>query len=174
MVDLKIVVDHDKIEYNGPFDANSMFRMIENHLWERGYDKRMDKDFEVHTQSGKFAEWQYTPWKKITDYIRYMVKVRVLLYNITKVDVKQDKRKNTIDNGKVVIYIDGYMDYDYDNYWEHHPMLFFFRMVFDRFVFKAYTERFEQRLTHDINTLHDSIEKFFNMHRNYTLISRPA
>ena len=171
---LKIVVDHDKLEYTGPFDANSLLRMIENHLWERGFDKRMDKDFEVHSHGEKFIEWQYAPWKKITDYISYIVKIRVLGYNLVKADVKQNGKKSKVDSGKVVIFIDGYLLYDYDSYWDNKPFLFFLRTMYDYFVFKAYTERFEQRLVHDINTLHDSIEKFFNMHRHYKLISRPA
>ncbi|MBI4452269.1 hypothetical protein HY637_02475 [Candidatus Woesearchaeota archaeon] len=171
---LKIVVDHDRIEYNGPFEANNLFRLIENFLWERGFDKKQEKDFEIHSQGEKFVEWQYAPWKKITDYIRYIVKVRILGYHLVKTDLNVNGRKTRTDTGRVVVFIDGYMEYDYDSYWDNHPFLFFLRTIYDYFVFKAYTERFEQRLVHDINTLHDSIEKFFNMHRHYSLVSRPA
>ena len=84
---LKMVVDHEKIEYSGPFNANDLFRMIDNFVFERGFDKRQDKDFEHSTPTGKFIEWQISPWKKITDYIRYIIKVRVLCYELLKTDV---------------------------------------------------------------------------------------
>lgn len=168
---LKIVVDHKKIEYSGPFDLSDLFRLIENFLWERGFDKRQDKDFEQNTPSGKFVEWVYSPWKKITDYIRYIVKVRVLGFDIVKVDVKNSGKKGKVDNGRVVIFIDAFMEYDYDNYWDDRPFLFFWRTVYDYFVHKVYSENFEQRLVHDANHLYDAIEKFFNIHRHYMVIS---
>ena len=169
---LKIVVDHEKIEYSGPFDANDLFRMIDNFVFERGFDKRQDKDFEQNTANGKFLEWQVTPWKKITDYIKYIIKVRVLGYEIVKVDAVTDKKKSKVDKGRLIIVIDGFMEYDYDNYWDDKPFLFFLRTVYDYFVFKAYTERFEQRLVHDINHLEQNIEKFLNIYGHYSIRSR--
>ena len=169
---LKIVVDHEKIEYSGPFDGNDLFRMINNFLFERGFDLRQDKDFEQNTANGKFLEWQISPWKKITDYIRYIIKVRVLGYDIVNIDAFTDKKKAKIEKGRVIIVIDGYMEYDYKSYWDDKPILFFLRTVFDYFVFKAYTERFEQRLVHDINHLHVNIEKLLNMYSHYHVRSR--
>lgn len=169
---LKIVVDHEKIDYSGPLNTNDLLRMINNFVFERGFDKRQDKDFEQNTHNGKFIEWQISPWKKITDYIRYIIKVRVLGYDILKTDAKYGGKKTKIDNGRVIVVIDGFVEYDYDNYWDDKPFLFFLRTIYDYFVFKAYTERFEHMLVHDINHLHDQIEKFFNLYRHYAVISK--
>ena len=169
---LKIVVDHEKIDYSGPFDAGDLLRAIENFLWERGFDKKQDTDFEQNTSKGKCIEWQISPWKKMTDYIRYIVKVRVLGYDLVKADAVSNSRKTKVDNGRVIIVIDGFMEYDYDSKWEDVPIFHFLRTIYDYFVFKVYTERFEQRLVHDINHLHDCIERFFNIYRHYTVISR--
>lgn len=171
---LKIVVDHEKLEYSGPFDANALLRNIENFIWEKGYDKKQEKDFEQNTERGKFIEWQYSPWKKITDYLQYIIKIRVLGYELLKADIVMHGKKTKVENGRVIIVIDGFMHYDYDSYWDDKPILHFLRTVYDYFVFKAYTENFEQRLVHDINHLHDHIEKFFNMYRHYKIISKPA
>ena len=174
MSHLKIVVDHEKIDYSGPVNVSDLLRMIENFVFERGFDKKQDKDFEQNTSNGKSLEWQISPWKKITDYVRYIIKVRVLGYDILKADSVVDGKKTKIDNGRLIIVIDGFMEYDYDSRWDERPFLLFLRTVYDYFVFKAYTERFEQRLVHDVNHLHDNIEKFFNLYRHYTVISKPA
>ena len=168
----KIIVDHEKIEYRGPFDANDLFRHIDVFTFEKGFDKRQDKDIEINTQNGKFIEWQVSPWKKITDYIRYIIKVRVIVHDLVKIDAVTDRKKSKIDSGKVLIVIDAFMEFDYDSYWDGKPMLFFLRTIYDYFVFKAYTERFEQRLAHDVNHLHDTLERFFNMYRNYSVTSK--
>ena len=168
----RIIVDHEKIEYSGPFDANDLFRHIDTFVFEKGFDKRQDKDFEVNNASGKFIEWQISPWKKITDYIRYIIKVRVLVHDMVKMDAFEGKKKTKLDNGRVLIVLDAFMEYDYDNYWDDKPFLFFLRTVYDYFVFKAYTENFEQKLVHDVNHLHDTLERFFNMYRHYSVISQ--
>lgn len=169
---LSIVVDHDKIEYSGPFPATELFRMIENFLFERGFDKRQDKDFEHSTEKGKFIEWQISPWKKITDYIRYIIKIRILAYDLVKSEITINKKKSKIENGRIFIVIDGFIESDYDSYWDDKPILLFFRTLYDKFIFKTYTEKFEQTLVHDINTLHHQIEKFLNIYRHYAVISR--
>ena len=94
---LKIVVDHEKIDYSGPFNANDLFRMIENYVFEKGFDKKQDKDFEQNTPSGKSIEWQISPWKKITDYVRYMIKVRVLGHDFVKTDVMVDGKRKKVE-----------------------------------------------------------------------------
>ena len=169
---VKIIVDHDKIDYSGPLDVNSLLRMIDNFIWERGFDKKQDKDFEQNTSNGKFIEWQISPWKWITDYIRYIIKVRVLGYDIVKTDVVNDGKKTKVDNGRIIIVIDGFVEYDLQSRWEQNPVFHFIRAIYDNFIFKSYTERFEQVLVNDINHLHNHIEKFLNLYRHYSVISR--
>lgn len=171
---VKIVVDHEKIDYSGPLNVNDLLRMIENFIWEKGFDKRQDKDFEQNTHHGKFIEWQISPWKIITDYVRYIIKVRVLGYDIVKTDFVFHDKKTKVDNGRIIIVIDGFIEYDVDSKWQDKPILHFLRVMYDHFIFKAYTERFEHMLVHDVNHLHDHIEKFFNLYRHYTVISKQA
>lgn len=171
---IKIVVDHEKIDYSGPLELSNLFRMIENFIWERGFDKRQDKDFENNTTNGRFIEWQISPWKWITDYTRYIIKVRVLGYDLVKTDALNNGKKTRVDSGRIIIVIDGFVEYDLQSRWEDKPILHFLRAIYDNFIFKVYTERFEQVLVHDINHLHDNIEKFFNLYRHYTVMSKPA
>ena len=169
---IKLIVDHEKIDYSGPLEVTNLLRTIENFIWERGFDKRQEKDFEQNTERGKFIEWQIAPWKTITDYTRYIIKVRVLGYDIIKTDVVKNGKKMKVDDGRIIIVIDGFVEYDVESRWEQKPIFHFLRTLYDKFIFKAYTERFEQRLVHDINHLHDHIGKFLNIYRHYTIISR--
>ena len=171
---LKIIVDHEKIDYSGPCNITDLFNMIENFVYERGFNKRQDKDFEHNTPNGKFIEWQIAPWKFVTEYVRYIIKLRVMGYDILKTDMVNNGKKTKIDNGRLIIIIDGFVEYDPESRWDSKPMLQFLRTIYDYFVFKAYTERFEQVLVHDINHLKDNIEKFLNIYRSYKIISRPA
>ncbi|MBI1935774.1 hypothetical protein HYS31_05020 [Candidatus Woesearchaeota archaeon] len=174
MGNVKIVVDHDKIDYSGPLDITELFKMIENFIFYMGFDKRQDKDFEQNTQNGKFLEWQISPWKWITDYTRYIIKVRILGYDLVKANVVNEGKKSKVDNGRIVVTIDAFVEYDLQGRWQDKPFLYFIGQMYDHFIFKVYTERFEHMLTHDVNRLHHEIEKFLNMRRSYKVISVPG
>ena len=173
MSEVRIIVDHMKLEYSGVFNLNEFFRMVEAWLFERGFEKRTDRNEELVTPTGKFVEWEIRPWKKISDYQRFFIKLRALMYDLKKVSVVKDKKKIELTQGRVLLYFDGYLEHDYEHRWDEAPLLFFFRSLYDKFVYKAYTERFEQRLTFDVHQLYDMTEKFFNMYRYYTPIRRP-
>ena len=131
----------------------------------------IQKEFEHDTQTGKHIEWQIRPWKQISDNLRYLIKIRVLIYNYKKVDAVVNKKKTKIGNGKVVIYLDAYAELDQHNRWEYIPIFKFLSSIYHNFVYKVYTERFEQRLTHDMNHLYHTIEQFFNMYKHYRVVS---
>ena len=172
MSQLRIIVDHLKLEYSGIFDAHEYFKVISSWLFERGYEKLTNRDEEITTPTGKFIEWEIRPWKKISDYQRFIIKMRTLMYDLKKVSVVQKKKKITLNQGKVLIYFDGYLEHDYEHRWDNNPLLVFFRSLYDAFIYKAYTERFEQRLTFDVHQLYDQMEKFFNMYRHYRVVTK--
>lgn len=169
---VKIIVDHDKIDYSGPLNLNSLLKMIELFLFERGFEKKQDKDFEQNTPNGKSIEWEISPWKWASDYARYIIRIRLIGYDMLKADSINNGKKIKVDNGRIIIVIDGFVEYDLQTRWENKPILHFLRAIYDNFIFKAYTERFEQTLVNDINHLHNQIEKFLNLYSHYSVISR--
>ncbi|MBW2976463.1 hypothetical protein KY347_03380 [Candidatus Woesearchaeota archaeon] len=172
MSELRLVVDHLRLNYNGPFNANDLFKHITAFLKERGWDLKTEKEFEQNTETGKHMEWQIKPWKRITDYVRYWPKIRILVYNYHKVDAVVDRKRVKVGNGRVIIYIDGYLELDETQRWEGLPIFQFLRSIYNNFVYKAYTERFEQRLSSDMHHLYHTIEQFFNMYRHYKVVSK--
>jgi len=174
MPELRIVVDHEKLEYEGMFDAVKLFEIIEAWMLERHYERKEDKNHEQDTPDGKFIEWQATPWKKVTDYMRYSIKMRILISNLKKVETFVDKKRKHLHHGKVNIVIDAFMDTDYDVRWENKPFLIFLRTMYDKFFYKVYTERFENRLTYDARYLYHLLEKYFNMAAHFKQVSRTS
>ena len=172
MSEMRLIVDHLRLNYNGPFDANALFKHINAFLFERGFDLKVDKEFEQNTKTGKHIEWQIIPWKRISDYTRHHIKIRALIYDYNKVDAIVDKKKVKVGNGRVVMYLDGYIEYDQEERWESVPFFQLMRTIYNNFIFKVYTERFEQRLSYDVHHLYDTIERFFNMYKHYKVVSK--
>lgn len=81
-------------------------------------------------------------------------------------------KKEKMSTGNILIYIDGYLEHDYEHRWEETPLLFFFRTIYDKFVYHGYTERFEQKIVHTSHILYDRLEKFFNFYTHYKVVSK--
>jgi len=172
MGDVRIIVDHMKLEYSGIFDTKALFKLIGSWFNQRQIQKRESKNFEQTLADGKYIEYEIAYWKKMSDYHRFIYKIRALFSGLKKVEIVQDNKKVKVMQGKVIFYLDGYIEHDYEHRWEWAPMLQFFRVMFDKFIYKYYTERFEQRITYDMHSLYDDLEKFFNMYRHYRPVSK--
>ncbi|HJO01409.1 MAG: hypothetical protein QF655_02275 [Candidatus Woesearchaeota archaeon] len=172
MSELRLIVDHLRLNYTGPFDANALFKHINAFLFERGWDSDIEKEFEQNVKTGKQIEVQIKCWKRISDYVRLWPKIRILVSDYNKVDAIVDKKKVKVGNGRVVIYIDAYLELDESQRWEGLPFFQFLRTIYNNFIYKVYTERFEQRLSYDMHHLYNTIEQFFNVYRSYKVVSK--
>jgi len=115
MADLRIIVDHVKLEYTGVFDSKAFFKLLGSWFVERGIEKKEVKSFEQNLADGKYIEHEIEYWKKISDYNRFIYKMRALFSGMKKVDVIQDGKKVQMNQGKVILYFDGYLEHDYNN-----------------------------------------------------------
>lgn len=172
MSELRIIVDHLKLDYRGVFEAKELFKLIGRWFYERHFQKKEDKCHEQNLPEGKFIEYEISHWKKISDSTRYVYKIRALFQNLKKVEVAREKKKIQLDQGRILIYFDGFIEHDYEHIWDERPLFVFFRTLYNKFIYKAYTERFEQRLTYDIHNLYNDIERFLNTYRYYKVVSR--
>ena len=95
-----------------------------------------------------------------------------MVSDYNKVDAIVDKKKVKVGNGRVVIYIDAYLELDESQRWEGLPFFQFLRVIYNNFIYKVYTERFEQRLSYDMHHLYNTIEQFFNVYKSYKVVSK--
>jgi len=172
MSELRIIVDHMKLDYSGLLDIKGLFKLINAWTMERAFQKKEDKNHEQNINGEKFIEYEISHWKKVSDYTRHVYKIRALFQNFKKVDVTLDSKRKKLDQGRILIYFDGFIEHDYEHRWDGNPLFVFFRTLYDKFVYRAYTNKFEQHITHDIHNLYNEIEKFLNTYRSYKVVSK--
>ena len=78
----------------------------------------------------------------------------------------QGKRKR-LDHGRILIYLDGFVEYDYESRWQHRPWFQFIRTLYVKFFYKRYSIHMEKMISDDCHQLYDMFERFFNMYRSY-------
>ena len=165
MVERDIIVDKLRLTYEGLFSVADLYKMIDEWFEEKGYDKREKKNVESVTPEGKFIEIEVEPWKKVTDYAKNIIKIRMIFSNIKEVTVEKDGIKVKLNQGKVQFVFDGYLETDYEHMWEGKPLFYFIRELFDKYFYKPYTTGFKQGVKEDLMHLYTNIKAFLNLYR---------
>jgi hypothetical protein len=175
MAEREVVVDKMRLGYEGLFKVTDLYKLIDGWLREKGYDKREKKMAESVTKKGKFIEWEIEPWKKITDYAKIVIKLRVIMTDIKEVEVEIDKSKVKMNQGQANFIFDAFVETDYENRWEGKPLFYFLRTVFDKYIFKPYTVGYQSNVLDDVNDLHARVKAFLNLYRfNDIVWTKPA
>jgi len=165
MAERRIIVDAMKLGYKGLFDATELYKMIDAYFRERAYTKHELRAYEHVYPSGKQVEVIKEPYRKISDYAKYVIRISLIMSNVKEVVVEKDGVKVKLNQGDVEIQFDGFLEMDYEHRWEKSPFFYFLRAVFDQFVFKVHTERFEAGLVEEVNDLHSQVKAFLNLYR---------
>ena len=165
MVETRTVVDKLRVTYEGIFSMHELHAVIDNWLREKGYDKMEKKNVEKVTPKGKDIELLLQPWKKITDYAKIILNIRLIATGITEVEIEKDGTKVKMNQGSVQLSFDGWLVTDYENRWEGKPIFFFLRQLFDRYVFKPYTMGYENAVAKDAGDIYGEVKAFLNLYQ---------
>lgn len=161
------VVDQENIKYTGFFDINELTRMIDLYFRTKAYDKRVIRDEEHVYKDHKFIHIWWEPYKKITDYIKFEVRIWVNIANVTQVTKEIDGVKTKLNKGEFDVRLDGFLITDYENRWEQKPLYFFFRTIFDKFIYKMQMAKYEALIKEHVMELKAEIASFLNLYRFY-------
>lgn len=165
MSEREVLIDKMRLTYEGLFDVVELYKLIDRFFKEKGYDKLERHNSERVTAEGKFIELELEPWKKITDYVKNVIKLRIVMSDVTEVVVKKDNVKVKLNKGKIKMVFDAYTETDYENRWEGKPLFFFMRTILDKFIFKPYTAGYRKNVMDDANHLYNKVKAFLNLYK---------
>ena len=165
MSEKKLVIDQLKLTYDGLFDLNGLWRLIDSWFYEKGYDRWEHKNFEQIMPTGKDIEIELLPWKKTTEYFKNTIRIRIKMVDVKDVEIEKKGVKLKINKGKVMIVFDGYLESDYENKWESRGIFFLIRTMFDKYFFRRQTDFYEKWLVNDLYDVHGRIQRFLNIYR---------
>ena len=165
MAERETLVDNYRLQYEGLFSVIDLYTMIDEYFEEKGYDKREKKNIERVTPEGKFIEIELEPYKKITDYAKSTIKVRLQMKDIKEVVVEKDGVKVKLNQGSIHLVFSCFLETDYEGKWETKPMFYFLRVLYDKFIYSSYTSQYKGEVVNDFNLLISQIRSFLNLYR---------
>src|SRR3989344_3631439 len=149
MAEMRLIVDQLKFSYEGPFDMPGLYRLIESFFYEKGFDKHEKLNQEMVLPTGREVRIEMIPYKNITDYFKLRVRIRIHANHLRKIEVEKEGAKIPIQEGKLMIIFEGFVESDRHGRWENTPFQWFLRTLFDKYIFKSHYLKAEQWLVSD-------------------------
>lgn len=165
MAEKKIVFKNKQLSFYGLFDMKGLFKTVNRWFAERGYTMYENKNFEDVYESDKKIVFELIPYKKVTDYHKFQIRVFASCESLKEADVELKGVKYKLLKGNIFMTLDGTLITDYENRWEGEARFFFFRTLIDKFIFKSHTREYESELVRDATELEEEIKSYLNMFR---------
>ncbi len=165
MPERRVIVDGLTLSYKGLFNLEELYKLIDHWQREKAYTKHELVNNEQVFKDGRHAEVEMEPYKKINDYAKYVLNIKIIVNGMKDAVIETDGKRVSLNDGNVEVRITGFLELDYEGRWEKRPLFYFIRSVFDQFVYKMNTERFEAGLVEEVNLLHSIVKGFLNLHR---------
>ncbi|MBI2147605.1 hypothetical protein HYU19_03950, partial [Candidatus Woesearchaeota archaeon] len=150
------------ISYEGLLDYKHFFRVMDFWFRDKFYDKFEKLNEEFVGPEGKFMDFEFTPWKKLSDYHKCTLKVEGKISSLKPVIVNIGGKDVKMHHGKVNMKLTGYLIVDY---WKRHnqPLPYFLRDLFDRYIYRHVTKKYYGMVVQHVTDLASVLEAYLNM-----------
>jgi hypothetical protein len=150
------------IAYDGLFNYRELFRIMDVWFREKFYDKWEKRNEQYMTPEGLCIETEFTPWKKVTDYFKIIIKIEITGTNLKEVEVEVQGKKQRMHQGKVSVKLTGYLVVDYEHKWSKAP-LYFLRDIYDKYIYWRITKKYIEATIEDVESLYNHLRSYLNM-----------
>lgn len=166
MSEKKQVLYDLRTTYSGPFVVEDFYAEVDNWIKEKGFEKEPKKRMEHVTKNGKKIEWVIEAHRHLDDLHHGIVVLRALLDNVKEAVIKKDGKKIRINNGDVLINIDGFIQSEiHGSFFQVKPIYFFIRTLIDKYIYNFWSFRWDGVVNSDARDLFKRITSFFNVQR---------
>ncbi|MEM4263923.1 MAG: hypothetical protein QW666_03470 [Candidatus Woesearchaeota archaeon] len=167
MVEIRSVAGKEVISYEGLFSVKELYKLINQIIDDKGYIPITSSTEETVEKTGKAIELDLMPFKKLTDYAKSVIKIKIRISDCKDVEITKDKKKHKLNKGKLWIEIDPYLETDYEHRWEATPYLYVIRTLFEKYIYTPFLSGFDKQVMDDTIFLKEQLKAFLNLYKLY-------
>lgn len=152
-----------KVKQKGVFDFKELYRFAYTWIVDKGYFLSEKTYSEKVGAEGKEIEIEWEAKRKISDYFRFVLKVKWRIIGMKDADAERDGVKVTINKGLPEIEVKGVLEKDYSGKWEGSPFFKFLRGMYDRYLIRSRIESYEDKLFGDADEFLAQVKAFLSL-----------
>lgn len=165
MSEKRLVVDQLGLVYKGVFNVKALYKEFSNWFYERGYENFEKRNVENITQTGRNIQLELRPYKRVAGYAVNQIRIKITMTDVKDIIMNKGEERVRLNQGDIDIKLDGYVETDYENRWENRPYFYFLRSLIDKYIWRIYTDKFENMIVADTHNLHTKIKAHLNLYR---------
>mgnify|MGYP001573425127 CR=1 FL=1 len=166
MSEKKQVLYDLRTSYNGPFSVEDFYAEVDSWIKEKGFEKDPKKKMEHVTKNGKKIEWVVEAHSHLDDLHHGVVVLRALLDNVKEIVTKKDGKKVRVNNGDVLININGFIEsHVHGSFYQTKPIYYFIRTLIDKYIYNFWSGKYDGVVNADCRDLFKRTQSFFNLQK---------
>ena len=170
MTEKNLVINQKKITYQGVFRTDELLSVIKEALLEKKYNYVEKKNEELVTSAGRVLVLELRPVKSVAQYVTLMIKVYIVLDNVTEMIKEMSGIKQKFQQGDVQIAFDAWSLTDYEGRWGTKPLNFFLKGVIHKYFYKfPLEEGFIRQLVGDTAYVYGKIKNLLQSYEGKKL-----
>ncbi|MBU0957781.1 MAG: hypothetical protein KKF56_03135 [Nanoarchaeota archaeon] len=152
-----------KVKHSGIFDFPELYKFCFEWFNDEGYDILEKKYSEKIKGDLKEIEVDWECFRKVSDYFKFLIKVRFYIPNMADVEAQKNGQKVSANKGSLDVKLTAVMIKDYEKRWEGNAFLKFLRGVYDRYIIRGRIEQYEAKIIGEITDLIAEIKAFLSI-----------
>ena len=140
--------------------------MINKSLDESGYKRIEKKSEELVTSAGRMLSLELRPYQFLTDYIILMIKIKIVLDNVTETTKEVNGTIRKFQEGDVSISFDSWLITDLEGRWGIKPWVYFLKGLINKFIYRLPLEGSAPgKLVGDTAHIYVNLMRLFNSYK---------
>ncbi len=160
----EVSITKSKIKHVGTFSFGDFYKLMYETLKSMGYVV-IENEYKIKKGAeGDEVEINWDAYKTIDDYTRFRLNVFVFIVGLKKVQMKLPNGATVSrDSGDVSVSISGFIQTDYLNRWETHPLLKFLKGIYDYYIYRKQFEDLMSKVVRELGEFENELKSFFEM-----------
>ncbi|MBN1646092.1 hypothetical protein JW868_03585 [Candidatus Woesearchaeota archaeon] len=173
MSEVTTLIDGRPIHYEGLMKPKELLKNVQEWFYKMGYDWLESKNWEEIYEDGKQLTVEIYPYKKVSDYYKYEIRIFFLFSQLREVEVEHHGVKHKYYRGKLKITMDCFLITDWEGKWDLNAKYYLFRTILDKFIYRKRSHMYEQKCYRECLEIEEEIKSYLNLYK-YTVPRTPT
>ena len=154
------------VKFQGTFDMLDYYKKMHDLIESLGYDIDEDKyKYKENPGPSNDIEIEWTCAKTGDDYTKFKILCKPFMDSAKKVEVQKGTARVKLSKANLELEIRASLITDFEDRWERHPIMKFFKGLFDRYLYKPTYETWQAKIWEEMYTIENEMKAFFGLAR---------
>ncbi len=172
----RVAIPFMEITYKDVFSMKFLYTVMHEWLMLNEYVDIMDEPMHQFIEALYFERrigvrelrmwwrgYKYPVGPKDSSYYRYKMRIDMRVINMVDTEVVRNGKKMKVQDGEITLEIYPYLELDFNNQWQNHPILKYFDNIFRKRIIYNRIMEHKRLLYKDAYRLHGFIKKYLEI-----------